>query len=118
MKPSFLLAAIGVFVCVSGPSIAGPKANLSALDKDYLKATAQSNLEEVQFEPTVRTHASNKQDRQFGEQMKQDHAKANRELKAVAAQTGYALPKIPVRMNAYHEATRAIPGMHGLTTEL
>ncbi len=67
--------------------------SLSALDKDYLKASAQSNLEEVQFESVVLTHAANGQDKEFGKRMRQDHARANAELKAVAARTGFQPPK-------------------------
>lgn len=67
--------------------------SLSALDKDYLKATAQSNLEEVQFETVVLTHASSDQDKQFGRHMRQDHAKANAKLKVVSARTGFQPPK-------------------------
>ena len=67
-------------------------AGLSALDKDYLKDTAQSNLEEVQFEPVVLSHAAEGQDKQFGQRMRQDHAKANAGLKVVAARTGFHPP--------------------------
>lgn len=65
---------------------------LNSLDKDYLKATAQSNLEEVQLAPVVASHATTGQAKQFGQRMKQDHALANASLKAVAAQVAFSLP--------------------------
>ncbi len=71
---------------------ASSRSELSSLDKDYLKDTAQSNLEEIQFAPTVQ-QIGNSADRQFAQHMKTDHARANAQLKALAARVGYALPK-------------------------
>jgi len=69
------------------------KMALSTLDKTYLKDTAQSNLEEVQFAPIVMSHATSREDRRFGQRMKQDHSKANAELRRLANKICEKLPE-------------------------
>ncbi len=88
------MVAAGLLATVGGTLYAqsGHQAALSALDKDYLKASAQSNLEEVQMEPLVLAHAASDKDKEFGKRMRQDHAQANAALKAVAARTDYQPP--------------------------
>lgn len=113
-QPIVWIIAAGLLTTLDGNVSAQrthPSASLSALDKDYLKATAQSNLEEVQFEPVVLTHAGNGQDKEFGKHMRQDHAKANAELKAVAARTGFEPPK-DVSEDQKHIMAR-LPQFHG-----
>lgn len=97
MKPRACIIAAGLLATLGGVAVAQgpherPKAGLSTLDKGYLKDTAQSNLEEVQFEPVVRTHAASSRDRQFGRRMKQDHGRANANLKRLAARVHGELP--------------------------
>ncbi len=97
MKTKAYIITAGLLTILSGGAFAQnhqapSQGGLSTLDKTYLKDTAQSNLEEVQLEPMVLSHATNSQDRQFGRRMKQDHAKANADLKRLAARVGYKLP--------------------------
>lgn len=91
---------VAVFLTSAGTALAqqkhphaSPHSQLSALDKDYLKDAAQSNLEEIQFAPVVQRQARHSADKHFGQQMKSDHAKANAKLKALASRVRYALPK-------------------------
>ena len=97
IKSTAYLIAAGLLAIASGGvlaqgSHAQAETGISTLDKAYLKDTAQSNLEEVQFEPVVMSHATNRQDKQFGRQMKQDHGKANAALKRLASRVGDKLP--------------------------
>lgn len=88
----FLAANAGAALAQQRHRSGSPRTGLSALDKDYLKDAAQSNLEEVQFAPVVAQKALESADKQFGQRMKSDHARANRELKSLASRLGYALP--------------------------
>jgi len=97
IKSTAYIIAAGLLAIPSGGvlaqgSHARSRPGISTLDKSYLKDTAQSNLEEVQFAPVVMSHATNSQDRQFGRQMKQDHGKANADLKRLAFRVGDKLP--------------------------
>ena len=66
---------------------------LSPLDKSFMKDTAQSNLGELKYAPIVEKIAQRPQSRQFAQKMVQDHSRAQRELEALAARTGYQLPR-------------------------
>ena len=68
---------------------------LSDLDKNYLKDTAQSNIEEIQFAPTVQKKAVRPEARAYGRQMRRDHTNAQRELEALARQKHVSLPQKP-----------------------
>ena len=97
MKPTVGIIAAGLLAILSVGALtqgspAQAKTGLSTLDKTYLKDTAQSNLEEVQFEPVVLSHATSAQDRQFGRRMKRDHSKANAGLTRLASRVGGKLP--------------------------
>jgi len=97
IKSTAYIVAAGLLAIPSGGVLARvrhaqSRMGISTLDKAYLKDTAQSNLEEVQFEPVVMSHATNSRDRQFGRRMKQDHGKANAALKRVASRVGNKLP--------------------------
>lgn len=68
---------------------------LSDLDKSYLKDTAQSNIEEIRFAPTVQRMAARPEAREYGRRMRRDHARAQRQLEALARRKHISLPQKP-----------------------
>lgn len=61
----------------------------------FAKESAQGGLAEVQMGKLAVAHASNPAVKQFGQQMVDDHTKANNELLAVAARKNLTLPTAP-----------------------
>jgi len=126
MKSTAYIKFTAVIIAAGLPAILSPvalaqrsharlKMGISTLDKAYLKDTAQSNLEEVQFEPTVMSHATNSQDKQFGRRMKRDHARANADLKRVASRVG---GKRPTDVSEDQKALmKKLASMHGAKFE-
>lgn len=101
MRHQQLAAILGVTgLCLTlGAAAAKPashgRSGLSELDKNYLKDTAQSNLEEIQFAPTVRKMATRPEARAFGQRMYKDHSRAQRQLEALARRKHISLPQKP-----------------------
>jgi putative membrane protein len=94
-KTRIVLAAAGILLSFGGSAVARSShsgGSLSTIDKEYLKDTAQSNLEEIQAGPRVIPKAATPQARSFARRMVQDHTRANAALKRVAARTGDTLP--------------------------
>jgi len=65
---------------------------LSPLDKTFIKDTAQSNLGELKYAPLVEKMAERPESKQFAQKMVQDHSKAQKELKTLAASKSCSLP--------------------------
>lgn len=61
----------------------------------FAKESAQGGLAEVQMGRLAAAQASNPAVKQFGQQMVDDHSKANNELLAVAARKNMTLPTAP-----------------------
>ena len=72
-----------------------PVAEARGMPRLLLKQTAQSNIEEIQFEPTVRKRAANRQVRAFGRRMWQDHTRAEVDLRRLAVSVHDTLPTDP-----------------------
>lgn len=97
-----LTACIAAGMFLSAPSlVAAPHhhtgsarhAKLSALDKTFLKDTAQSNLEEIELKALVLKRAKKFATKDYARYLEQDHARANRSLTALAARKGFTLPQ-------------------------
>jgi putative membrane protein len=74
---------------------------MSAMDRDFVAKAAQGGMMEVKLGKTATQHAASDAVKQFGQRMVQDHGKANSELKQLARQKGFALPK---SMDSEHQA--------------
>ncbi len=66
--------------------------NLSAADKKFMNEAARGGLAEVQLGQLASQRGSSTAVKQFGQQMVQDHTKANTQLKQLATQKGVTLP--------------------------
>lgn len=79
--------------------IHGKDTPLSAKDRDFMRMAAQGGLTEVRLGEIAEKQAASDGVKQFGQQMVQDHSKANDELKALAASKGVTLPTTPGAKN-------------------
>ncbi|MBZ5602132.1 MAG: DUF4142 domain-containing protein [Acidobacteriia bacterium] len=61
-------------------------------DHQFVTKAAQGGMAEVQLGQLAQKNASNSSVQQFGQRMATDHAKANEQLKSLAAQKGITLP--------------------------
>ena len=66
--------------------------DLSHADKKFVEEAAQGGMAEVQFGQLAAQKAQTSEVKQFGQKMVDDHAKANDQLKQVAASKGITLP--------------------------
>lgn len=96
-----LTACIAAGMFLSAPSLvaaphhhtsSAPHAKLSALDKDFMKASAQSNLMEIEMKPLVMKRGRKFATRTYAAHLAGDHLGADLRLKALAARTGVTLP--------------------------
>jgi putative membrane protein len=70
-------------------------AQVGEADKAFLMKAAQANLAEVETGRLARQKAADPEVREFGQRMEHDHAKALRELQALAQKHEVALPEAP-----------------------
>lgn len=66
--------------------------SVPAADKMFMKKAAEGGLAEVQLGQLAADKASSNDVKQFGQQMVDDHGKANDQLKSIAQQKGVTLP--------------------------
>ena len=64
-------------------------------DQTFLKEAAEGGLAEVELGQLAAEKSSNEDVKRFAERMVEDHAKANENLKQLAAQKGVSLPTEP-----------------------
>lgn len=77
----------------SGQSASGRQGSqLSRQDANFVSKAAQSGLLEVQLGQLAQQKGSSEQVKQFGQQMVQDHEKANQQLMSIAQQVGATAP--------------------------
>jgi len=69
------------------------KNSLSSSDRTFIEKAAQGGLAEVELGKLAAQKAENAQVKQFGQQMTDDHSKANAKLEQIAANKGVTLPK-------------------------
>ena len=66
--------------------------SVAAADKMFMKKAAEGGMAEVQLGQLAAEKASSNDVKQFGQQMVDDHGKANDQLKSIAEQKGVTLP--------------------------
>jgi putative membrane protein len=94
-------------VLVVAPAIAGPQSNvqsesastLSAGDRKFLSEAADGGMAEVELGKLALQKAADEGVKKFGQQMIDDHGKANDQLRQLAAGKGVALPQAPSAKN-------------------
>src|SRR5205807_9610068 len=80
----------------------GSANRLAGADQTFVMKAAQGGMAEVKLGQLAKDHASSNAVKQFGQQMVDDHGKANDELKSLASQKGITLPG---DIDAKHQAT-------------
>ena len=68
---------------------------LSSTDRQFVQKAAMGGMAEVELGKLAQQKATSDQVKKFGEQMVQDHSKANDELKMVASTKGVQVPAAP-----------------------
>jgi putative membrane protein len=94
-------------VLVVAPAVAGPQSNvpsesastLSAGDRKFLNEAADGGMAEVELGKLALQKAADAGVKKFGQQMVDDHSKANDELRQLAAGKGVDLPRAPSAKN-------------------
>ena len=66
--------------------------NLSSDDSKFVKEAANGGMLEVELGKIALTNASNSKVKDFGKRMRDDHTKANEDLKKLASSKGVELP--------------------------
>ena len=93
--PSRALLALALASLGIGAFAAPSTASLAASDRAFIEKAAAGGLAEVELGQLAQQKAQNDQVKQFGARIAQDHAKANDELKQLAAAKGVTLPSDP-----------------------
>jgi putative membrane protein len=87
-----MASALAVGLALAAPARAAENAAPGKIDRDFMNEAASAGLMEVELGRYAAAHAASDRVKQFGQQMAADHAKANDELKQVAAQNDVELP--------------------------
>ncbi|MBV8577970.1 MAG: DUF4142 domain-containing protein, partial [Acetobacteraceae bacterium] len=80
----------------SGPGMPAPNQS-NIPDRNFARAAAVGGTSEVEFGQLAEREGQNAAVRAFGQRMVNDHAKANDQLKGLAAAAGIPLPNAPDR---------------------
>jgi putative membrane protein len=88
MKMTIVVAGIAL-------ALAGSANAKGTIDQDFVTNAAQGGLAEVELGKIAEDRASAADVKKFGQQMVDDHGKANDELKTIAAKAGAAVPASP-----------------------
>lgn len=104
--------AVGAALCLSGWAVAGGvqgakhggASGLSAADRAFVLEAARGGIAEVEKGKLAASKGANAQVKAFGQQMVDDHSKANDELKQLAASKGIA---VPTETDAHNKAMLA-----------
>ena len=88
---------------VKPPAAVRPAGKLSMADQKFIKDAAQGGMSEVELGQLAVAKGSSQEVRKFGQQMVDDHSKANDRLKELATSKGINLPKTP---NVTQKATK------------
>jgi putative membrane protein len=86
------LSILSLFLCITTCLCAQ---NISKKDEKFAKCAAQNGVAEVKFSELAKTHATSQDVKIQGQQMVEDHSKANEELKSIASKKGITLPDSP-----------------------
>lgn len=109
-RPAYLYRSLGLLVLGSAVAFAQAGADpamtthASSSDASFAREAAIGGMSEVELGQLAVQKASDPRVKQFGQQMVDDHTKANDALKAAAAQEGITLPS---STDKKHEELRA-----------
>ena len=88
------VAALGMvgFMAQAQTSADQSANRLAGADSTWARKAAQGGMAEVKLGELAKEHGSNEAVKKFGQQMVDDHSKANDELKSIAGKKGITLP--------------------------
>jgi len=78
--------------CASLGALAANNSTLSKSDRKFIEKTAQAGMAEVDAGKLAETKADGQEVKDFARRMVEDHAKANEEMKQLAASKGAGMP--------------------------
>jgi putative membrane protein len=81
-----------VLACASLGALAASSSTLSGSDRKFIEKTAQAGMAEVDAGKLAETRADGQEVKDFARRMVEDHARANEELKQLAASKGAGMP--------------------------
>jgi len=90
MKQLHAMLACAAMVCL--PAFSQTANRMTKPDSDWAMKAAQGGMAEVKLGQLAADKGSNSVVKSFGQQMVQDHTKANDELKQIASSKGMTLP--------------------------
>ncbi len=86
-------------------------ASIPMKDQQFAKTAAGGGMAEVKLGQLATQKAQSAKVKQFGQQMVDDHTKANNDLKSIAGQKGLDLPSdIPAKDQALYDRLSALSG--------
>jgi len=98
-----VVAPVAVAPAIAGaqmnPTAASAASTLSAGDRKFLSEAADGSMAEVELGKLAMQKASDESVKKFGQQMVDDHSKANDELRELAKRKGVDLPQTPSAKN-------------------
>jgi putative membrane protein len=77
-----------------------PKSQLAAADAAFLKRVATDGMAEMELAEVAQTKASNAEVKALAAKIKDDHTKANQDLKSLASSKNVTLPDAPDKQQA------------------
>jgi putative membrane protein len=104
-----MLLALAGSLCMVGSGFAQTP-QLSAVDKDFIKAAASNGLAEIQLAKLASGQASREAVREFASHLEKDHSAANVELLKILTDQGLDVPR---DMEPYLSASKHLDGLKG-----
>jgi predicted outer membrane protein len=93
MRQLLITLGLATALAAAGTALAQDKAaKLDRADRNFMEKAAAAGMAEVETGKLAASKAQNPDIKAFGQQMVDDHSKANDELKALASQKGVQLP--------------------------
>jgi putative membrane protein len=103
--------AVGLLALAPAFAQSGSANRLAGADHTFVTKAAEGGLAEVQLGNLAKDKATNPDVKTFGQQMVDDHSKANDELKTLASSKGITLPAEPdAKQKAEHDRLSKLSG--------
>jgi len=103
--------AVGLLALAPDFAQSGSANRLAGADHTFVTKAAEGGLAEVQLGNLAKDKATNPDVKTFGQQMVDDHSKANDELKTLASSKGITLPAEPdAKQKAEHDRLSKLSG--------
>jgi putative membrane protein len=113
MRAKTFLTAAGLVACACFTgSVRADAAKKITSDRDFVSEAASGGMAEVKLGELAQTNAGSPQIRKFGEQMVEDHGRANKELMALLQKKGMAMPskELPQKMQECYDRLSKLKG--------